>query len=89
MILSDTRAGREIASHHTVRGLFPSQFSFRISIAVSVVQQEVQLGTHVFNTSLPLGLSPYLTKGEQAGAFRCQAAAAEISPRTLIFSILQ
>lgn len=89
MILSDTRVGREIASRHTVRGLFPCQFSLRISISVSAVQQGVQLGTHIFNTSLPLGLSPCLTKGEQAGAFRCQADAAEISPRTLIFSILQ
>ena len=62
MILSDTQVGREITSYHTVRGLFPSQFSFRISISVSAVQEKVQLGTHIFNTSLPLGSSPYLTK---------------------------
>lgn len=55
---SDARVGHEIASNHTVRRLFPSQFSRRISVSVSCVQEEVQLAAHTFNTSLARGSSP-------------------------------
>ena len=88
MILSAARVGREITLNHTVRRLFPSQFSFRFSISVSPVQEKVQLGTHILNTSSPFSSSLYLTNRKQARAFRCQAHVTKISPHRLILSIL-
>lgn len=69
-ILSDSRVGHDMASNHTVKRLFPSQFSLRMSVSVGRVQEEVQLAAHTFNTSLAQGSSPPLTKTETAGASR-------------------
>lgn len=77
MILSGSLVGREITLNHTVKRLFPSQFSLRISNSVSSVQEKVQLGAHTFNTSLPFGLSSHLRRRERAGALRWQAGVAK------------
>lgn len=69
-IFSDSRVGHDIASNHTVRRLFPSQLSCRISISVSGgIQEEGHLAGHTFNASLAWGSSRPLRNRELARAF--------------------